>query len=268
MAVTTKFSNWAFHKYHIQEDVSGGQFINAESVLVAAGPPTLAQTEGYDLKAADPAGTRNVDGVQGDSVFPIALLETFGLQQNRQLQRIFEIGSSRSYFIPGRCIGSVSLGRTFYYGPSLLRVLYAYWSGNFEDGGGIGTDKNTSASGGDDLIHYTATTQGKTGTSVVDRYPQGVNVKRTPGYGHFLIDLASDLFAQPTGLALYFKDNLANTFGGFYLENCYVQGHQMTVSSGSVLIMEGVSIQYDMLVPMDIGPRKTAAEILAAKGTT
>jgi hypothetical protein len=56
-------------------------------------------------------------------------------------------------------------------------------------------------------------------------------------------------------MAVYFKDANTDTLGGFYLEECYVQGHQMTVSSGSVLIMEGASLQYDLLVPIDLGPK-------------
>lgn len=232
--VTSKFSDWNFYKYHIQENLTGGQFINAESTLVAAGPPRLTDAGGTVAAAGDET--------VGDAVYPIALLETFGIQQSRQLQRIFEIGSSRSYFIPGRTIGSVSLGRTFYYGPSLLRVLYAYWNGTFEDGDGIGT--TSAVDGGKALLGTAAQTRA---------------LKRTPGYGHMLVDLASDLFALPTGMAIYFKDALSNTFGGFYLESCYVQGHQMTVSSGSVLIMEGASLQYDLLVPMDIGDRAAAA---------
>jgi hypothetical protein len=56
------------------------------------------------------------------------VLENVGLSQSKQLQRLFEIGSSRSYFIPGRVIGSITLGRVLYHGPSLLKVLYAHGS--------------------------------------------------------------------------------------------------------------------------------------------
>lgn len=219
VTTTTNFTSWDFHKFRIQQDVTGGQFINAESTLIAAGLPEFSST-------AD---------VQGDYIYPIGLLETFGLNQSRQLQRIFEIGSSRSYFVPGRTIGSVTLGRTFYFGPSLLRVMYAYWNGSF--------DKGSSALGDSTKAGHAALLQ----PTVKQR-----DLFRNPGFGYLLIDLASDLFAQPTGLAIMFKDGNNDTFGGFYLENCYVQGHQMTVSSGSVLIMEGVSVQYDLLVPMDI----------------
>ena len=224
---TTSVGNWNFHKFRIQQDVTGGQFVNAESTLIAAGPPNFDQVQSLD---------------DGEYAYPIGLLETFGLNQSRQLQRIFEIGSSRSYFVPGRTIGSVTLGRTFYFGPSLLRVMYAYWNGTF--------DSSTAIQGADG-----ATGAGK--GALLGGYGQQRELFRVPGYDYLLIDLASDLFAQPTGMAVVFKDANNATFGGFYLENCYVQGHQMTVSSGSVLIMEGVSIQYDLLVPMNIMDENT-----------
>lgn len=211
---SSSYDAWDFQKTRVAEGVAGGQFINAESTLVAAGPPTIQA-----------GATTNV------SVFPIGLLETFGLQQSRQLQRIFEIGSVRSYFIPGRTIGSVTLGRTFYWGPSLLRALYAYFDGTM----------------GNAVVKPLVTGIGEQTYST-----EQMAKWREPGYGNFLIDLASSMFAQPTGMACYFKDSNTDTYGGFYLENCYVQGHQMTVSSGSVLIMEGASLQYDILVPIDM----------------
>ena len=212
---TTSYENWEFYNYHVQSELQGGQFVSAESTLVGAGPPSLANAGG---------GTA--------TVYPIGLLETVGLQQNRQLQRIFEIGSARSYFIPGRTVGSLSVGRTFYFGPSLLRAMYAYYP----------SAKLSQASS--TLL---------TGIAEADVH----NVKRIAGYGDFLIDLSSDLFAQPTGMAVYFKDANSDSVGAFYLEQVYVQGHQMTVSSGSVLIMEGATMQYDIITPIDIAKKTT-----------
>ena len=106
-------NNWNFNTDHVQQDLKGGQFASAETTLVAAGPPRLQQ-------ASSGAGSTG-------TVYPIGLLENISISQSKQLQRLFEIGSSRSYFIPGRVVGSVSLGRVFYYGPSLLRVIYAYY---------------------------------------------------------------------------------------------------------------------------------------------
>jgi hypothetical protein len=51
-------------------------------------------------------------------------------------------------------------------------------------------------------------------------------------------------------MAVYFKDQNATSLAAFYLEYCYVQGHQLSVSAGSILVMEGASLQYDRLVPI------------------
>lgn len=232
MPGTTSFSNWDFYNFHVQQELVGGQFVNAESTLVAAGPPLATQTAG--------------GGTTG-GIYPIGLLESVGIQQSKQLQRIFEIGSSRSYFIPGRVIGSLTIGRTFYFGPSLLRVLYAYYnhSRNSIEFGNLpaGSTKNVASY---DVLDPDAKL-----LDVVD--PTSLHeLRRSPGEDYFFIDLASDLFNQPTGMAIYFKDANAVSVGAMYLENCYVQGHQMSISSGSVLVMEGVSMQYDRLVPIKV----------------
>lgn len=235
---TTTFKDWNFTNYHVQQELKGGQFISAETTLVAAGGPVIPSD------------------VTGDDVYPIGILETFGIQQSKQLQRIFEIGSSRSYFIPGRVIGSFNLGRTFYFGPSLLRVLYAYYynePGNFGTGDGVrigtrpkGTPGISTASENYNLQDPQA--------ALIDLYREQNarlhNVLRSPGEDYFWIDLASDLFSQPFGIAVYFKDANHNTLGGFYLENSYMQGHQMTISSGSVLIMEAASAQFERVAPI------------------
>jgi len=227
---TNSFSNWDFYNYHIQQDVKGGQFVSAESTLIASGPPTVAQT---------------TNSGKSGGVYPVGLLESFSLQQSKQLQRIFEIGSTRSYFIPGRAIGSVSLGRTFYFGPSLLRVLYAYYSNNSN---GVVFGQNPVGStikvDGVDVIDPNAALLDVVSTDSLHR------LRRTPGEDYFFIEMASDLFAQPTGMAVYFKDANSTSVGAMYLEYCYVQGHQLTVSSGSVLVMEGASLQYDRIVPI------------------
>jgi hypothetical protein len=233
---TTDFSNWDFSNYHVQQELQGGQFVSAETSLIAAGPPEIGGTGPYSNQPASSVST----------VYPIGLIENAGLSQSKQIQKIFEVGSSRSYFIPGRVIGSVNLGRIFYYGPSLLRVMYSHYQ---SDTGAvkIGTkDSGTMLTLPD-------------GSSAPDPLARLLNkggpfhqVKVSPGEDYFYINLASDLFNQPTGLAFYFKDANFNSVGAFYLEQVYVQGHQFSVSSGSVLIMEGAAAQYDRIVPIKL----------------
>jgi len=235
---TTSFSNWDFHNYHVQQELGGGQFVSAESTLVGAGPPSLA---GANINLETNRES------QSGQVYPVGLLESVGLQQSKQLQRIFEIGSSRSYFIPGRVIGSLTIGRTFYFGPSLLRVLYAYYRNSAND-----IDIGTEAPGA--TIEIDNTTYPNPDSALLDKFAIGDlhKLQRSPGDDYFFIDLASDLFSQPTGMAIYFKDGNMVSVGAMYLESCYVQGHQMTISSGSVLVMEGVSMQYDRIVPIKV----------------
>lgn len=233
---TTDFSNWDFSNYHVQAELKGGQFVSAETSLIAAGPPEIGGTSPYSSQPVGSVGT----------VYPIGLLENAGLSQSKQLQKIFEIGSSRSYFIPGRVIGSVSLGRTFYYGPSLMRVMYAYYQ-NSSNAIDIGTQDATAEITLED---------GSLAQSPLARLlPRGDTfhaLRQSPGEDYFFVNLASDLFNQSTGLAFYFKDANFNSVGAFYLEHVYIQGHQFSISSGSVLIMEGVSAQYDRIVPIKL----------------
>ena len=239
---TTDFTSWEFYNKRVQQELTGSQFVSAESTLVAAGPPEMSDLSG----GAD----------SGGQVYPIGLLESAGIQQSKQLQRIFEIGSSRSYFIPGRVIGSINIGRTFYFGPSLLRVLYAYYRSASPVAIGTGSkgEQVTTNNG-----RVTAPNPDAALLDVVSDTGTLHQIQRSPGPDYFFIDLASDLFSQPTGLAIFFKDQSNNSLGGIYLEEAYVQGHQMNISSGSVLIMEGVSMQYDRIQGIQLMDNSTTA---------
>jgi len=256
---TTSLGNWDFHNHHVQQELFGGEFISAESTLIAAGPPRLSDITGVDPSAQGGGGAVNVDD-QGDMVFPIGVLENVGLSQSKQLQRIFEIGSTRSYFIPGRVIGSITLGRVMYHGPTLLKVLYAHYKqtvGNFTF-----MDKGVGA-----VLNDGSPDPGATLLNLKTLQSQLHRVQHNPGYDDFWINLASDIFNQPTGMCLYFRNQNDVTVGGVYLEECYVQGHQMSVSSGSVLIMEGVSLQFDVLRPIKMSiPSSQGSGMLLANG--
>lgn len=216
MALTigqSSYSNWDFYDKRVDRDVVQGSHVNAASTLVASGIREIGDSGG----AVD--------------VYPIGVLESAAVQQSVQLQRLFEIGSTRSYFVPGRVIGSLNLGRTFFSGANLIRSLYASFK----------------ATGAQNIKALTDSTYGLPARS--DGSP--ATLVRSPGDGDsFWIDLASDVFQQGFGLAFYFKDAAASNVGAFYLENCYLQGHSLNISSGSILIMEGCSAQYDRLRPL------------------
>jgi len=240
-SATTSLNNWDFHNFHVQTELLGGEFISAETTLVAAGPPRLSDVTGGNAQLQGALDTPD----EGDMVFPIGVLENVGVSQSKQLQRIFEIGSSRSYFIPGRVVGSLTIGRIMYHGPSLLKVLYAHYKQTqgplrFLNEAAAVINKN-----GVDMPN-----PNKTLLSLPALQQELHRVRFNPGYDDLWLNLASDIFNQPTGMCLYFRNQNDTTVGAVYLEECYIQGHQMSISSGSVLVMEGASLQFDRVVPI------------------
>jgi len=232
---TKSLSDWQFWQNHVQADLEGGQFVNAATTLIAAGPPRLSDaSKGASASAAFGAGN--------DIAFPIGIVENFGLNQNKMIQKMFEIGSKRAYHIPGRTVGALTLGRILYFGPSLMRVMYAYYP----------RDKF-----GTDGIYTLANIAGPDPANIA-------RIKDVPGYGRnpdqtqpvqntdFFINLASDLFDHPLGLLVYLRDAANKAYGAFYLEDTYLQAHSFNVNASSILVAEGVSAQYDRLVPINI----------------
>lgn len=240
-SATTSLNNWDFHNFHVQTELLGGEFISAETTLVAAGPPRLSDVTGGNATAQGSVDTAD----EGDMVFPIGVLENVGLSQSKQLQRIFEIGSSRSYFIPGRVVGSLTIGRIMYHGPSLLKVLYAYYKQTQGPLRFLNEANATITKNGVEVPN-----PNKTLLNLPALQAELHRVKFNPGYDDLWLNLGSDIFNQPTGLCLYFRNQNDTTVGAVYLEECYIQGHQMSISSGSVLVMEGASLQFDRVVPV------------------
>lgn len=244
-------NDWRFHDTHVQTNTLDATAITAESTLIAGGPPMLEQFRESDNTAwindvhagiqAPETQTIDEDGnpisnnspiytTTSDVVFPIGLLETFSLNQAKQVQRVFEIGSARSYFIPGRTVQGLNFGRIFFNGPSLLRCLYAVYKDRDPGGSSI-------ASG------YESMTQ-----AVSIPY----HAEQNPGFGHFLINLQSDLFNQHFGIGCFFKDVKGRWYGAFYCEMAMVQSHNLSISAGSTLLVEGASAQFDTVRPIDI----------------
>jgi len=196
--------------------------VSGNYITIVAGPPQL----GLMGSTAVATPTTRLD----DLVYPVGVIQNFNLGQNRNFSRIFELGSDRSYFIPGRTVGQVGLSRVHYHGPSLLRVLYAYFV---------------------DIVPPTQ----------VDWLWPNVGAMRTlnphdvrvsPGYDNLLLNLASDMFAQPIGLGFFVRDSSLQTLGAFYLERCYIPSSTWATDAMGTLVQESVALQYERLVPIKV----------------
>lgn len=229
MANTAAYSNWSPYENYVQSGGAGpgmvdGKFLSGAYVGIFAGPPRLSAIGGaLSLGAAiDTPATAN------QLVYPVGVTQNFSLGQNQQLARVFELGSQRSYFIPGRTVGQVALSRVMYHGPSLLRTLYAYYNDAIPPALVPEMFPNVGASA----------------------MPNPHDVILPPGYENLYLNLASDLFTQSVGLLCVLRDSNNDTYGSFYLEDCRVPNHNFGVDSGNVLMQESVGIQYEQLVPI------------------
>jgi len=220
-------SDWSPYKTHVQGGLREGNFVNGQFILICAGPPHF----------------QDLDATASASVYPIGLTQNVALSQNKAISRIFEIGSDRSYFISGRSVGQLSLGRVVYHGPSLLRALYAYYS-NAGDDGGYSIEQLTT---GTPNVDWNPFDEDMLADQIATDTHQ---VMIPPGYGNMFLNLASDLFSQPMGLLLMFRDNAENTVASVYLDQCYVPQHSIAVDAQGLIVQESVGIQYERMQPI------------------
>lgn len=220
------FSEWSPYEKFVQAGMVDGQFLNAGFTVLAAGPPRLANIGGSTA-----VGGALTAGAGADQmVMPIGVIQNVNLSHNRTFNRIFEVGSERSYFISGRTIGQLSIARILYHGPSLLRMLYAYY---------------------EDAIPPTIVNAvfPNAGIATVAN-PHDVIIP--PGFENLFLNLASDLFNQPVGILMYVRDSNLDTYGAVYMESCYVPNHTWATDAQGVIIQESAAIQFERAVPVAV----------------
>lgn len=221
------FSDWSPYSNFVQAGMQDGRYVNAGFLMIAAGPPRIANIGGAAAFGFALSGTGQA---ANQVVLPIGVLQNFSLSHNRQFMRIFEIGSERSYFISGRTVGQIALGRVYYHGASLLRILYAYYQ--------------------DTISPTVVEAMWPNAGAASMANPHDVIIP--PGYDNIFMNLASDLFAQPIGLMMYIRDVNQDSLGAMYFESCYLPNHQMSTDSQGVLLQENVGVQFERGVPVTV----------------
>jgi hypothetical protein len=234
-------SGWKPNTNYVQSGIDGNRYVTAKYSLIAVGPPRLAQVGG----AAAFAGSVAANGQQGigEIIHPLGVVQQFSLSNSKQWSRIFEIGSERSYFIPGRAVGQLQLGRVFMHGASILRMMYAA----FEDGA-LPTAIESMLPGG-----------------VAAAMSNPHNVIVPPGFENVFMNMGSDLFDQLFGLCWYIKDNNEDTMGANYFESCNAPNHGIQTDAQGLLYSESLSVQFERMIPVNTG---TAVPLIAAKNTS
>jgi len=222
-----QFSDWNPYESFVQSGMVDGAYAHGGYTMLAAGPPRLSDIgSAVALQGALASGGAAANNI----VLPIGIVQNFNLTQTRNFSRVFELGSERSYFISGRTVGQIGLGRVYYHGASLLRIMYAYYQENL---GGVTVD-----------AMYPNQAAGLMAN------PHDVVIP--PGYENIFINLASDLFSQPVGMLMYIRDSNMRTLGSQYFEHVVIPNHTWAVDSQGLMIQEQAAIQYERLVPVAV----------------
>lgn len=214
----------------------GGDFLSSETLVLFSGPASLG-----------PATTFL-------NMVPIGLVQNVQVSQQKQIQQLFEIGSKKPYFIPGRNIIGGGIGRVLFDGPSLMYAMYLREANNASPTNkGLINPKSPiwKPTGTDQTDHPTWLNNADSLGEEDVEFKGGSSNIQNPTPGYFFMNLGSSFFHRPTGLGFVLFDGENEPYGGFYLENCYIQSHAFSVSSQQTILMEQVSFRASSLKPFN-----------------
>lgn len=155
----------------------------------------------------------------GSSGSPEARLLAIGhlqgaqFSQSKPTQPMMAIGSGRSFFVSGKAQGQCNLSRLFVNGRNLLRVLYH---------------------------------NARRGSLKVGQMDDKAALKSSSQY---YVNLDSELYLVPFGLAVMFRDKVHDLLGSFYVELSMITSYAIGVSAGQNMIMEQTSVVFDRMRP-------------------
>lgn len=166
------------------------------------------------FNSMDKSGSATAAGVS--TLLAIGMLQSIQFNQSKPTQPMMAIGSGRSFFVSGKAQTQWNIGRLFINGRNLLRVLYH------------------NAIAGNLYVHE------------FDDKPAFAKNSQ------FFINLDSELYYIPFGLAAFFRNKAHDHVGSFYAELCMINNYAVGVNAGQSMILENVSGMADRLLPMEL----------------
>ena len=258
--VTTSYNNWNFNDQHVQQNLNGGDFIGSHTIILCATAPNQAALvnggSGITGRVANTVSSDrfsdydeevSLDSATDGIAIPLGVVSDIGINQQRQINKIYEIGSKLSYTVSARTNINLSLSRVMYHGPNLLRMLYAYYPESLL--GGSGNALRDMAKYNDSKMAGIALD-----ADFASRLP---SIDELAGYDNIFLNAASDLFSQPIGLVMYIKDNIGDDVAAVFFEDCNLVTHQFGVSQNSVVVAEAVQMTADKITPVKVNVRSS-----------
>ena len=167
------------------------------------------------LVMAGPARKTSIKEGGAANLLAIGMLQAVNFTQTKPTQPMMSIGSGRSFYVSGKAQTQWTMGRLFVNGRNLLRVLY-----------------HNAVIGGIDPSKFD--------DPVTDP---------VAGSKKYYINLDSELFLVPFGLAAVFRDKTHGFCGGFYAELSMITSYAIGWNAGQNLVLENVSGMSDRLLP-------------------
>lgn len=167
------------------------------------------------LVMAGPARKHGIREGGAASLMAIGMLQAVNFTQTKSTQPMMAIGSGRSFYVSGKAQTQWTMGRLFVNGRNLMRALY----------------HNAVAGGIDPSLFDDPATEAN------------------PVSKKFYINLDSELFLVPFGLATVFRDKTHGFCGGFYAELSMITSYAIGWNAGQNLVLENVSGMSDRLLP-------------------
>jgi len=170
------------------------------------------------LVLAGPARAEGADAAGAapgaNTLLAIGMLQSIQISQQKSTQPVMAIGSGRSFFVSGKAQGRGSIQRLFVNGRNLLRVLY-----------------------------HNARTNNLP-VNLLDDKPVVSDANE-----QFYINLDSELYLVPFGLASLFRSKAHDNIGGFYAELTMIGSYSIGFQAGMNMVAESVDFMFDRLKP-------------------
>lgn len=222
-SVVSSTTNWKFQRSHVERLMDHAALTSAhpDDTLILAGP---ARYMG------------NSDSLGGDvgafqeKLLPVGMVQAFSANLTKPTQPMMAIGSGRNFYVSGKAQGAAQIARLFVNGRNLLRVLYT---------NAVQAQLDVSRFNDPAAVFQT----GNTGTG-----------------NSFFMNLDSELFLIPFGMACYFRDKIHNRLGAFYMELCMINSFNVAFNAGQNMILENVSMLFDRALPIGMGDAGSASE--------
>ena len=105
MADKINVPSWEYHDRNIQGNIEQSDYTRSDRVVIYAAPTPLKGETSISMK-------------------PIGMIQSMSHSENKQIQQLFELGSSIATLLPGLTSGSISLQRVAISGKDLLNAIY------------------------------------------------------------------------------------------------------------------------------------------------